>query len=59
MLASQHPAIAAPKDVFVVATVESESEFTEVERQIFLAHIAVRAEIPRLKRLQNPSIVFV
>jgi hypothetical protein len=31
----------APKDVFVVAIVESESELIEIERQIFLTHVVV------------------
>jgi hypothetical protein len=34
----------APKDVRVVPIVESEGKFIQVERQIFLAHVVIRAD---------------
>ena len=40
----------APKDVFVVPIVESESELIEIQRKIFLAHVVVGADDSALQQ---------
>ena len=55
----QHPAYRLSKDVRILSIIVAELKFVQIERQILLAHLVVRADYSALQERQNDSILLV